>query len=287
MSQDVKQLIEELMEHVESGNYFQLLGVPQSADQVTVTAAYRRLARSLHPDKLDRLDLGPLMHDGDLVFRAVNQAYVVLSNPDKRRAHLDRLADGSVAKGVRAAAAGPAAAGRDPALDIDAALDIEPESLNMERRKALAELLHQRGATLFGQGRFEDAERHFAKAKALAPDKPLYSLKLGWTIFKNPTRQPAERLSEARPHLEHAAARDAYNGDARYCMAAYWREVGKDDFYKRELEAVLRCQPAHRRAADELTELKKRNEASRSRGASGIRRRRSSRFGLSRLFGRE
>jgi hypothetical protein len=60
------------------GTYYEILGVAPSADEATLRAAYRRLARQHHPDA----------PGGDSAQMAqVNDAWRVLSDPDARRAY--------------------------------------------------------------------------------------------------------------------------------------------------------------------------------------------------------
>lgn len=60
-------------------DYYEVLGVPKSADADTIKKAYRKLAMKHHPDQ----------KPGDKVaeekFKAINEANEVLSNPDKRK----------------------------------------------------------------------------------------------------------------------------------------------------------------------------------------------------------
>ena len=60
-------------------DYYTILGVSKTADADTIKKAFRKLARKYHPD----------MNPGDKVaeakFKEVNEAYEVLSDPDKRR----------------------------------------------------------------------------------------------------------------------------------------------------------------------------------------------------------
>ena len=59
-------------------NYYVILGIPTDADLEEIRAAYRRLAKELHPDYYGR-DSGP--------FIDLQEAYAVLSDPQRRRAY--------------------------------------------------------------------------------------------------------------------------------------------------------------------------------------------------------
>jgi DnaJ-class molecular chaperone len=63
---------------MEFKDYYQVLGVPRDADEKTIRRTYRELARKYHPDT-NRQDKSL-----EEKFRQINEAYQVLSNPDKR-----------------------------------------------------------------------------------------------------------------------------------------------------------------------------------------------------------
>ncbi len=58
-------------------DYYEVLGVPRSADELALKTAYRKLARQFHPD----INKAP---DSEERLKEINEAYAVLSDPDKR-----------------------------------------------------------------------------------------------------------------------------------------------------------------------------------------------------------
>ena len=63
---------------VDFKDYYRILGVDRKADDKTIKSAYRRLARKHHPDVAKGKDSGDR-------FKEINEAYEVLSDPEKRR----------------------------------------------------------------------------------------------------------------------------------------------------------------------------------------------------------
>jgi molecular chaperone DnaJ/curved DNA-binding protein len=61
---------------VEFKDYYKILGVDRNADEKAIKSAYRKLARKYHPD---------VNKGQDARFKEINEAYEVLSDPEKRR----------------------------------------------------------------------------------------------------------------------------------------------------------------------------------------------------------
>jgi len=64
---------------MEYKDYYKVLGVGRNADQKEIRKAYRRLARQHHPD------VNPGDRSAQERFKEINEAYQVLSDPEKRQ----------------------------------------------------------------------------------------------------------------------------------------------------------------------------------------------------------
>src|SRR5437762_14212420 len=62
-------------------DYYDLLGIQRGADEIAIKAAYRRLAKECHPDRQGGCK------NAEARFKAVNEAYDVLKDPQKRAAY--------------------------------------------------------------------------------------------------------------------------------------------------------------------------------------------------------
>ena len=59
-------------------DYYEVLGVDKGADEATIKKAFRKLAREYHPD------VNPGDKNAEAKFKELNDAYEVLSDPQKK-----------------------------------------------------------------------------------------------------------------------------------------------------------------------------------------------------------
>ena len=83
-------------------DYYQVLGVPETASDKDIQRAYRKLARQFHPDA------NPDNPAAEERFKAISAAYDVIGDPDKRKEYDEVRRLGPMAGGI---GAGPGGAG--------------------------------------------------------------------------------------------------------------------------------------------------------------------------------
>jgi curved DNA-binding protein len=152
---------------------YDVLGVSVRVDTETLKRAYRKLAKQLHPDR------NPGNRDAELKFKAVNQAYAVLSDT-KRRALYDEFGDESLrtnfdagrsrARGGRASADASGAPARDAAGIRTEAVAVRTTGVSTEMRGAsngldvLGNLFRRRAPAMRGADYETEIAIDFAEA---------------------------------------------------------------------------------------------------------------------------
>src|ERR1700724_1976642 len=72
---------------MEFQDYYKTLGVDRKATDADIKSAYRKLARKFHPD------VNPNNKEAEAKFKQINEAYQVISDPEKRKKYDELGAD--------------------------------------------------------------------------------------------------------------------------------------------------------------------------------------------------
>jgi Tfp pilus assembly protein PilF len=164
----------------EGKNFYDLLGVPKSADEETVRKSYYHLARDYHPDAMQGPVAEACWNEVEEYFASVTEAYNTLTRPQLRKEYDEQLKAG---RGMH-------------------------DEKNVQDPATLAKQNFEQGRRSFAAGEFHDATQFFRNAVRLVPDCPDYHRELGIVQMQNPRWQKAaeESLRQA-VELQPADAR--------------------------------------------------------------------------------
>jgi CheY-like chemotaxis protein/tetratricopeptide (TPR) repeat protein len=221
---------------------FEILGIPETASDDEIRAAYEQLCERTHPDRVaDGGDALRQLAEG--VFARVEAAFELLSDPRRRQEHL--LARRR--------------AGRE-AAEIDEG-----------RRAAEAELCFQKGQAALRVREYDVALRCFQEAVELFPDEGEYHAHVGWALHVG-RPEDRKRAEEALVHLKRGIklARDRekpYLLMGRVCHA-----IGRCDVAVKMFTRAVQIQPECVEALRELRLINMRREKEKSFIARLLRR---------------
>src|SRR5271169_4769627 len=72
---------------MEFSDHYKVIGVERKASEAEIKSAYRKLARKFHPD------VNPNNKEAEAKFKELNEAYQVISDPEKRKKYDELGAD--------------------------------------------------------------------------------------------------------------------------------------------------------------------------------------------------
>ena len=192
-------------------------------------AAYFELARHLHPDRLAAAGVGDDKREAHRVFARINEAFGVLSDPDRRAEYARVLKAGGVA--VVQAQAEAAASKVKQVMGGEEAFRQGEAAL---RRMALV-----------------DAVAHFKSAVELSPEEGEYHAMLGWALYVAAAIK-ADVLSSARGHLRKAMELRPNSALPHLLLGRIARMEGEATPAINHLRQALELAPRSSEAAAEL-----------------------------------
>ena len=218
--QELRRALDAVAPRARASDLFDRLGVPRTASREAVKAAYLQLVKALHPDRFATPALADLAPVVKALFAAVNEAYEVLSDDQRRAAYLARAG---------------------------AAREVDEKAAALEFQKAEA-CVHTRD--------YQRA-RGFFEAALRADPRPEYQAAYAWALHadpRSPDRARAQELVQAAlrdPACDRAALLAAVlareDGDDEAAERLLRRALRANP-RNQEAERELRAVEARRRA---------------------------------------
>ena len=164
-----------LLRHVGEASFYQLLDLPPTSTAQEIHDAYEQLARLVHPVNAPLLGLEGREGVLEMLFESITQAYLNLSQPDRRKAY-----DRGMSSQAWSNALGPA------------------PSQRRDEMRDVADRYYKRALELLSKDEHYLAIEVLREAVRISPQADLYAL-LGKLQAKNPRwlRAAAESLQQA------------------------------------------------------------------------------------------
>ncbi|HEV8631852.1 MAG TPA: DnaJ domain-containing protein [Thermoanaerobaculia bacterium] len=237
-SEELRAEIGRLLPRAGAASHYELLGISVGAAADEVHRAFTALARRVHPSLAERLNLPPPVLR--LLFEHAVQAYLVLSDPDRRRAY-DR--------------------------DNRERPELAPRSDEelAEVRRDMARKAYQRARGLFKAEQYHYVVELMRDAVQWDPRPETYAL-LGEALAKNPRWQ-----QEGLEQLQQAIRLSPREGVYRLKLAQVLEEMQRPEEAAVEYRAVLEKVPNQPDAVAALERLGAPPPASANKGGGWFR----------------
>lgn len=227
-------MVADLLARVGGVNYYELLEIPPSAPGEEVHAAYERLARLVHPANARRLEIEGKEEALRILFEQATRAYLVLSDPERRRVYNQRQL-------------------------IELAATERTGAERQTERRELARQHFERAATLAAASEFHFAIELLQEASRIDP-RSEYLVALGRLQERNPNWR-RRAVESYRSALEL----DPDSAEVRFALGRLYEELEELDRARVQYAATVRLRPHHHEAAERLAKLME----GRGKGAGG------------------
>lgn len=223
---EIQSLIKAKVALVDQGaDHFLLLGIKPDAPLDVVRTAFYGLVRRIHPDLLHAVGLSASEESQRLMAR-LNEAYAVLSSPERRREYEAQL------QGVGGRSATEA---------------IVTAALTAEER-------YRRGHQALRRDALDEAQREFEAAFELKKDEGDYLAMVTWARFCAAPNQEAAAAS-ARQSFDRAARMAPESVVPRFWLGRLERVLGRAQQALTHFRWVVDQDPRHAEAAAEIRVL--------------------------------
>ncbi len=159
---EIRKMIADKISSLERGaDHYSILGVSQMAKGDEIRAAYFGIAKRIHPDRLRAVGVTDVGPDAQRLFARINQAFGVLSDPQRRAEYSVMLAAGGE----------------------DAVRKAQADAEEHAGRVLRAEETFRRGEMALRRSQFESARMLFEEAVELNGEEAEYHALLAWATW--------------------------------------------------------------------------------------------------------
>jgi len=197
-----------------SKNYFEILGVSENADPSEIKAAYLVLAKKYHPDSFSSEKLTLVESTVNKIFDAVNKAYRVLSDIDKKKEYVESLS-------------GPA----------------KEDVSNKINDVMSAELQFQKGKIFLQKRDFKNALEAFGWAIKLLPEEGEYLAYYGSALLLSTEDKRSETARLAEKYLKKAAILNPSIDFPHLCLAQFYKTLNMKELALLHLKKAAAINP--------------------------------------------
>jgi|Deesub1362A_J573_1020465.scaffolds.fasta_scaffold00132_48 tetratricopeptide (TPR) repeat protein len=177
--------IEDMFRNYERLGYYGVLGVKRDASKDEIRKAYYKVAKRFHPDRHFLFDDDSLRNKLNRIFSYINEAYRVLSDPEKRRRYDNEV----FVKARRPSTPDPPSMRKYRLAmryfnerNYQVAETYVRQAIYLDDSKARYHYLH--GLILLRQGKVKEAKEPLQRAVELDPMNPDYMAELGWVYLR-------------------------------------------------------------------------------------------------------
>jgi hypothetical protein len=206
-------LITKAFERIKDQNHFEVLELGRTASAELVRETYFKLAKTFHPDRCNALGLAPLIPLAEEVFRRINEAHTVLTNPEARKVYEEELD------------------GKDRRGEVHAALE--------------AEFVFQKGVVFFRKKNFAEALRHFQESYQLNEKEGEHLAWVAWTMFNDPHNDKSKILPKCKELSLKSIKLSPQNATCHYYLGEIYLAMGDDKRAKTCFSRVVELQEHH------------------------------------------
>jgi hypothetical protein len=224
-----------LSDGLKARSFYELLGLPRTAGVREITAAYAKLARRFHPDRIAQMGLPELKQPANALFIRLGEARETLCDSEERAWYDRKLASGNLTPPMGTPQAQPKKGTGPITLDWNEANDIIAE-----------------GRELLQGESYWDAIQKMEAAIPLVPEKPqrrAMQVILARATVKNP-----KWVKRGEELLRHVVNEDPRNVEALLALGQIYRDGGlrvrAARMYSRVLEIERRNEDARKALAE-------------------------------------